>query len=83
MIISQPRKQTWASGTKGRFLNSHNLAWQSATEQGPDEAGAFYSLLTKLWIKQYSWHFDHETDLEEDTSNPTPESLLEPAGAAR
>lgn len=59
-------------------MQSHNAAWLSATAKGPDAAGAFYSQVTKLWIKKYGWGFDHLKDLEEDTPDPTLESLLEP-----
>lgn len=77
----KPGKQSWAAGTKLKFLQSHNSAWLSSTGQGPDAAGSFYSQVTKLWVKKYGWHFDHEKDLEDDTPDPTPESLLEPEEA--
>lgn len=73
----KPGKKSCVSGTKLDFPWSHNAAWESSTGKGLDEAGLFYSHVAKLWIKKYSWHFDHEQDLEEDTPNPTPESLLE------
>lgn len=74
----KPGKKSWICGTKARFLQSHNAAWLAATAQGPDTAGVFYSQFTKLWIKKYGWGFDYLKDLEEDTPDPTLESLLEP-----
>ncbi|KAF7969798.1 hypothetical protein HWV62_25977 [Athelia sp. TMB] len=78
---SKPGKKSWISGTKARFLQSHNEAWVSATNRGSDAARSFYSDVTKLWIKKYGWHFDRNGDLEEDTPDPTQESLLEPEEA--
>ncbi|KAF7968490.1 hypothetical protein HWV62_30447 [Athelia sp. TMB] len=74
----KPGKKSWVSGTKASFLQSHNSAWVSATGRGGDAAGAFYTQVTKLWVKKYGWYFDQEKDLDEDTPNPTAESLLEP-----
>ncbi|KAF7971006.1 hypothetical protein HWV62_22269 [Athelia sp. TMB] len=74
----KPGKKSWVSGTKARFLHSHNNAWISATSQGPDKAVKFYSDVTKLFIKKYGWYHDLEKDLEEDTVDPTLESLQEP-----
>ncbi|KAF7972065.1 hypothetical protein HWV62_19131 [Athelia sp. TMB] len=71
-------KKSWVSGTKARFLQTHNEAWFESTARGSDAAGAFYSQVTKLWIKKYGWHFDCEKDLDEDTPDPTLEDLLEP-----
>lgn len=74
----KPGKKSWASGTKLKFLQSHNGAWLSSTARSPDAAGTFYSQVTKLWFKKYGWSFEYENDLDEDTPDPTPESLLEP-----
>ncbi|KAF7968788.1 hypothetical protein HWV62_29302 [Athelia sp. TMB] len=74
----KPGKKSWVSGTKLRFLQSHNAAWESASREGPDAATVFYSNMAKLWIKKYGWHFNHEDDLEVDTPDPLLDTLGEP-----
>ncbi|KAF7965359.1 hypothetical protein HWV62_44273 [Athelia sp. TMB] len=71
-------KKSWVSGTKLRFLQSHNDAWVSATKEGPNTAAVFYSNVSKLWIKKYGWHFDYKTDLDEDMPDPSLDALHDP-----
>ncbi|KAF7974736.1 hypothetical protein HWV62_11415 [Athelia sp. TMB] len=71
-------KKSWVAGTKARFLESHNKAWLSVTNQGTEAAGSFYLQVAKLWVKKYGWHFNHEKGLEQDTVDPTLTSLSDP-----
>lgn len=52
--------------------------WQVAMAIGPDTAGTVHWKVTKLFIKKYGWHFNHEDDVPDGIPDPPDSSLLDP-----
>lgn len=65
---------TWVTGTKLIFLDQYSTDWQQAVDTGLMQAGAFYTKVTKCFIKKYGWHFNRWTDLD-DVLEPDEDTL--------
>ncbi|KAJ7044195.1 hypothetical protein C8F04DRAFT_1250794 [Mycena alexandri] len=67
----KPGKVSWIHGTKLTFFASRADDWKAASEQGNDEAAAFYGKITNLYLLKYGHNLKDEEDLADDIDDPT------------
>lgn len=69
---TKPGKQSWVFGTKLVFFEARHDEWQAAVHNS--KPGAFYTKVTKLYLKKYG-DLPEDEDLEEDVEDPDEDSL--------
>jgi hypothetical protein len=62
-------------GTKLSFFVRRKDAWIHESEA--NRAGAFYTKMSKLFVKKYGWHLADDQDLAEDVEDPPDEAADE------
>ena len=78
---SEKDKHGWAVGPRYDFLNWHITDWRDAKDSG--DVATFYTQLTLLWIKTFSWEHadDHDdTRVVVDASGDHLEAVLSTTG---
>lgn len=72
-----PGRQSWAKGTKAKYLQSMEDDWRTASETGPEQARKFYDRCTNGFLHKFG--YDHP--LEEDHPSPNPDPTHEQLAA--
>jgi hypothetical protein len=66
--VARPGKVSWVHGTKQTFFERRRDEW--LRERDAKRSGAFYSKITKLYLKKYGYRMRDDQDLAEDLEDP-------------